>query len=56
MSEKQKQIIEAYEEMLLNNIEKCKNGESLDTVSIYALNDGIRILHHIQQIEKQNQQ
>lgn len=47
MNEKTEQIFNKYEDILLKNLEKYESGEKIDTEAIIALNDSMRIIHHI---------
>ena len=48
---KEKEIIEKVEDAILVACEKFKNGEPFNVEQLQALNDSVRILHHINQIK-----
>jgi hypothetical protein len=50
INEKTNQILEKYEDILLKNLVCYENGEEIKAETIQALNDSIRILHHIAQL------
>ncbi len=51
VKEKREKIIDAVGDAILDAAEKYKAGKPIDVPGLQALYDGVRILHHIQQIE-----
>ena len=47
MNEKTEIIFSKYEDIMIDNLERYEKGEVLDAAAINALNDCIRIIHHI---------
>ena len=50
MDDKMEEIFQKYEGIVLESLERHENGEGIDPAPLGALNDCIRILHHIAQL------
>lgn len=53
LDEKENKVIDAVEDAIIGACDKYKKGEAIDVQSLQALYDGIRILHHVQQMKGQ---
>lgn len=53
---KRKQIFDAVEDCVLDTANRLKSGDPINVEGLQALFDGVRILHRIQQMERENLQ
>ena len=49
-NERNEQIFKLYEDIVVKNLQRYKDGEGIDTEAMQALSDSMRILHHIAQM------
>ena len=52
-NDKQKQIFEAVEDCILDTAKRLKAGEPVNADGLQALFDGVRIIHHMRNMDRE---